>query len=82
MTVIRVVGKSSFHSDRKNQDYFVLHTIFNREGVDGYAAEAKFVSQEIFNKAFVDHTYAVVYDIYSNGRGYISDLREVQSNQQ
>lgn len=80
MTVIKVVGKSNFHSEKKNQDYYVLHCVFQREGVSGYAVEAKFVSPEIYNKAQLDSQYAIVYDVYANGRGFISDLREVQRN--
>lgn len=82
MTVIKVVGKSSFHSDKKNQDYYVLHCVFHREGVEGFAVEAKFVSSDIFSKAIIDRQYAVIYDIYSNGRGYVSDIREVTNNNQ
>lgn len=80
MTVIQVVGKSNFYSEKKKTDYFVLHTIFKRDGVQGYACEAKFVSSDIFNKAQIDHCYGVIYDVYSNGRGFISDIKEVQNN--
>lgn len=77
MTVIRVVGKQTFFSQKKNQDYFVLHTAFQKDDVQGLAVETRFVSSDLYNKAQLNRQYAIVYDAYANGRAFISDLREV-----
>lgn len=80
MTVIQVVGKSSFHSNKKDSDYYMLHCVFKRDGVEGLACEGKFVSQDIYNRVEINKNYGLVYDVYSNGRGFISDVKEVQAN--
>lgn len=77
--VIQIVGKQNFHSAKKNQDYYVLHTLFEKQDVSGHAVEGKFVSADIYNKAEIGKLYSIVYDAYANGRAFISDLREVKA---
>lgn len=77
--IIQVVGKQTFYSPKKSQDYYVLHTLFKRDGVDGHAVETKFVSSDLFGKVSIGKQYVIVYDAYANGRAFISDLREVNS---
>lgn len=81
MLVIQIVGKQTFFSSKKNQDYFVIHCVFRKDGVNGFAVESKFISGELFQKVDVNKFYAVVYGAYDNGRAFIADLKEVQQNQ-
>ena len=76
--VIQVVGKANFHSEKKGKDYYTLHCVFQRDGVEGSAVEVKFVSAEIYNSVQVGCLYSIVYGAYDNGRAYISELREVK----
>lgn len=80
MAIVQVVGKASFHSSKKDQDFFVLHCISRQDNVQGFACDTKFVSNELFNKVDLDKQYQIIYDAYSNGRAFITDLREVKSN--
>ena len=76
--VIQVVGKANFHSDKKNKDFYTLHCVFQKKGVEGSAVDVKFVSEDIFNKASVGKVYSIRFGAYDNGRAFIEDIVEVQ----
>lgn len=78
MNIIRVVGKAHFYSEKKQRDYFTLHTVFKKQGIEGDAVEVKFVSSDIFNSVSIGCLYQVVYGAYDNGRAYISELIQVE----
>lgn len=80
MSVIRVVGKTTFFSSRKNKDFFVLHVAMKKDSVEGMAVEQKFVSSEIFDKAYVDGLYRIQYGCNDFGQAVIDDLIEVKAN--
>lgn len=77
INVITVIGKANFRSEKKNQDYYVLHTYCKKDSVEGYAVDAKFVSADIFNSVSINGKYEVIYGCYDNGRAYIADMKPV-----
>lgn len=80
MNVIRIIGKSHFYSEKKQRDYYTLHTVFKKDGVEGDACEVRFVSPEIYNKVTIGNLYQVVYGAYDNGRAFISELVQVEKS--
>lgn len=71
-----ILGKQSFVS-KKGTQCNILHVGYQDNNVSGMAVKTEFVSDEVFGSVETRKTYAVVYGAYSNGRAYISELKEV-----
>lgn len=76
MNVITVIGKANF-SSKDGRQFYVLHVYSQKDSVEGYAVDTKFVTADIFNKTFINGKYEVVYGCYDNGRAFVADLKEV-----
>lgn len=80
MSMFRILGKTSFHSSKKDKDFFVLHVATKKENVEGLAVDQKFVSPEIFSKVVINCDYTVRYGCNDFGQAFIEDLTEVPHN--
>lgn len=78
--VIRVFGKTSFHSSKRDKDFFVLHCAMKKLNVEGLACEQKFVEKDIYDKCSVDTVYKIIYGCNDFGQAVVEDLQEVKSN--
>lgn len=74
--MVKVFGKQTFFSQKKNQDFYILHVCYKKDGVEGFAVDQKFVSSEIYSKVQVNKDYEIIYGAYDNGRAFISDVKE------
>lgn len=71
-----ILGKQSFVS-KKGSQCNILHVGYQDPNVNGMAVKTEFVSDEVFASVEIRKTYTVVYGAYSNGRAFISELKEV-----
>lgn len=73
----KVIGKQKIHSNKKDKDFFILHTFRPSDGVEGFAVKTEFVDSSVFDKASCGSQYNVVYDCDNFGKAVISDLQLV-----
>lgn len=73
--IVSVLGKKSFHSEKKNTDYFVLAISYPRNDYkEGVSVAEKFVPENVYRDVLVGKNYEMLCDF----NGFVQSVEAVE----